>query len=119
MKSVKESTGKTIKVPTKVPPVWQIGILFPDGKKISKLKLNNLDEVLDTYFLSLDKYLNKKYDAEQLLELYKKTYETKGIKVAIHYIDSWGHIWKGKYAWPKKEWFLEYLNKKINENFNI
>lgn len=114
MAKVKESSGRTtVKIPTKVPPVWQIGILFPDGKKVSKPKLDSLDEVLDIYFLSLDKYLNKGYDAEQLLELYQKTYKEKGIKVAIHYKDSWGHLWKGKHAWPKKEWFLEYLNKKL------
>ena len=60
-----------------------------------------------TYFLNLDKYLNKDFDAEQLLNLYKKNYKDKNIKVVIHYMDSWGHLWKGKYAWPKEEWFIE------------
>lgn len=115
MKS-KESVRRTIKIPTKITPYFQIGILFPDGKKISKLKLEKLDDVFDTYFLSLDKYLVKNYDAEQLYELYQKTYSNKEIKVAIHYIDSWGHLWKGKHAWPKKEWFIDYLNKKMSAN---
>ena len=112
MKS-KESTGKVTKIPTKITPYFQIGMLFPDGKKIAKLRLESIDEVFDTYFLNLDKYLSKGYDAEQLYELYQKTYYNKGIKVVIHYMDSWGHLWKGKHAWPKEEWFINYLNKKL------
>lgn len=27
---------KSVLIPTKVQPIWQIGILFPDGKKISR-----------------------------------------------------------------------------------
>lgn len=103
--------------PTKVPPVWQIGMLFPDGKKISKPKCS-LNELLNTYFLSLDKYLDKGLTAEELLERYKTTYENKGIKVVIRYIDSWGHTWKGKVAWPRESKFIEFLNKRLNE-FNI
>ena len=100
---------------TKVPPVWQIGILFPDGKKIVKPKCT-LNEILETYFLNLDKYLTKGYNSEQLLELYKKTYYNKGAKVQINYIDSWGHRWTGKVAWPRESKFIEYLNKRIDEN---
>ena len=99
--------------PTKVQPIWQIGILFPDGKKISKPKCT-LNEIFETYFIGLDKYLSKGYSPEQLLELYQKTYYNKGIKVAIHYIDSWGHTWKGKVAWPIQDKFIEYLNKRLN-----
>ena len=101
-------------VPTKIPPVWQIGILFPDGKKISKPKCT-LNEVFNTYFIGLDKYLNKDFTAEELFEKYKNTFSSKKIKVVIHYIDSWGHKWTGKIAWPKESKFIEYLNKRLNE----
>ena len=37
------------------------------------------------------------------------------IKISIQYVDSWGHLWKGKVAWPKEELFIEYLNKRLNE----
>jgi hypothetical protein len=104
-------------VPTKTPPVWQIGILFPNGKKISKPKCT-LNEVFNTYFIGLDKYLNKDFTAEELFEKYKNTFSSKGIKVVIHYIDSWGHKWTGKIAWPKESKFIEYLNKRLNENYS-
>ena len=100
---------------TKVQPIWQIGILFPDGKKISKPKCT-LNEIFNTYFIGLDKYLDGKLSAEELLEKYKTTFETKDIKVVIRYIDSWGHLWKGKVAWPRESKFIEYLNKRLNEN---
>ncbi len=103
----------TRKIPTKITPYWQIGIIFPDGKKLTKLRCDD-NEMYSTYFLNLDKYLNKDFDAEQLLNLYKKNYKDKNIKVVIHYMDSWGHLWKGKYAWPKEEWFIEYLNKRMS-----
>lgn len=106
--------AKAILKPTKLPPVWQIGILFPDGRKISKPKCT-LNDIFETYFLGIDKYLDKGYDSEQLLELYKKTYYNKGIKVVIRYVDSWGHVWKGKIAWPKEEHFINFLNKKLND----
>ena len=108
---------KVILSPTKVQPIWQIGMLFPDGKKISKPKCT-LNEIFNTYFMNLDKYISKGYDAEQLLELYQKTYYNKGIKVQINYIDSWGHIWKGKIAWPKESKFIEFLNIRLNEVSN-
>ena len=108
-------TISKVTIPTKVPPVWQIGILFPDGKKIAKPKCT-LNEIFETYFMSLDKYSSKGYSPEQLLELYQKTYYNKGIKVQINYIDSWGHLWKGKVAWPRESKFIEYLSKRLNEN---
>ena len=95
-------------------PIWQIGILFPDGKKIIKPRCT-LDDIFDTYFLKLDKYLNGKYTAEELYNLYKKTYEDKGIKIQINFQDSWGYIWRGKEAWPKDTKFIDYLNKRLNE----
>ena len=114
MAKTKGITTRTVSAPTKVPPVWQIGILFPDGKKISKPKCT-LNEIFNTYFMGLDKYLDKGLTAEELLNKYKETFETKGIKVAIHYIDSWSHTWKGKVAWPRENKFIEYLNKRLNE----
>ena len=117
MARTKTTTSRSIIIPTKVPPVWQIGILFPDGKKIAKPKCT-LNEIFETYFMSLDKYSSKGYSPEQLLELYQKTYYNKGIKVQINYIDSWGHLWKGKVAWPRESKFIEYLNKRLNENYS-
>ena len=113
MARTKGITSRAVKAPTKVQPVWQIGILFPDGKKIIKPKCT-LNEILETYFLKLDDNLNKGYDAEQLLELYKKVYENNNIKVKINYIDSYANKWTGKVAWPLKEKFIEFLNKRIN-----
>ena len=114
MAKAKGITARTITSPTKIPPVWQIGILFPDGKKISKPKCT-LNEIFNTYFMGLDKYLDKGLTAEELLNKYKETFENKGIKIQINYIDSWSHRWSGKIAWPKNEWFIKYLNKRINE----
>ena len=117
MAKTKGITARTIKLPTKIPPVWQIGMLFPDGKKISKPKCT-LNDIFETYFIGLDKYINSNLTAEELLNKYKETFESKNIKIAIHYIDSWGHTWKGKVAWPRESKFIEYLNKRINENYS-
>ena len=103
--------------PTKVQPVWQIGMLFPNGQKIAKPRCT-LNEIFETYFLNLDKYVGKNITAEDLLNKYKDTFESKGIKVQINYIDSWGHIWKGKIAWPRESKFIEYLNNRLNEVSN-
>lgn len=110
----KKTSPTKVVIPIKIKPIWQIGIIFPDGKKLTKLKCT-LNDLMDTYFMNLDKYLNKGFDSEQLLELYKKTYSNKGIKVIINYIDSYTHKWTGKVAWPKQERFIEYLNKRIND----
>lgn len=109
------SSKKSVILPTKVPPIWQIGILFPDGKKIAKPKCT-LNEILETYFIGLDKYSSKGYSPEQLLELYQKTYYNKGIKVQINYIDSYGHKWTGKCAWPRENKFIEYLEKRLSND---
>jgi hypothetical protein len=106
-------TKAAIYGPTKVQPVWQIGMLFPDGKKISKPRCT-LNEIFNTYFINLDKYLNKRLSAEELLNKYKETFGKGNIKVQINYIDSWGHTWKGKVAWPRESKFIEYLNKKLS-----
>lgn len=106
---------KSILLPTKVQPIWQIGILFPDGKKISKPKCS-LNEVFETYFLNLDNLIKEANSGEELLEKYKTTYKEKGIKVVINYIDSWSHKWTGKCAWPKESKFIEYLNKRMKND---
>ena len=106
-------TKATILSPTKITPIWQIGILFPDGRKVSKPKCT-LNDLFETYFIGLDKYLNSNLSAEELLEKYETTFKTKEIKVVIRYIDSWGHLWKGKVAWPRESKFIEYLNKRLN-----
>jgi hypothetical protein len=113
MAKTKGITARTISKPTKVPPVWQIGMLFPDGKKVSKPKCT-LNDIMNTYFIGLDKYLDKGLTAEELLNKYKDTFSNKGIKIQINYIDSWGHRWSGKVAWPKESKFIEYLDNKLN-----
>ena len=115
MAKTKGITARTISKPTKVTPIWQIGIIFPDGNKIMKPKCT-LNEIFLTYFLGLEKHLNKGFDAEQLFELYKKTYNNKEVKIGINYIDSWGHKWTGKVAWPRESKFIEFLNNKLNKN---
>ena len=115
MAKTKGITARTISKPTKVQPIWQIGILFPDGKKISKPKCT-LNDIFDTYFIGLDKYLSSNLTSEELLDKYKKTFEEKEIKIVIRYVDSWGHTWKGKVAWPRESKFIEYLNKRLNND---
>lgn len=101
---------KSVKEGKRIIPYYQVGILFPDGKKIVKARCT-LEEALETYFLNLDKFKDK-YTAEQLVELYKKNYSSKGIKTAINYIDSWGHKWTGKVAFPKDDVLINYLNNR-------
>ena len=115
MAKTKGITARTISTPTKVPAYWQIGMLFPNGQKIAKPRCT-LNEIFETYFLNLDKYVGKNITAEDLLSKYKDTFESKGVKIQINYIDSWGHTWKGKEAWPKDYRFIEYLEKKINND---
>jgi len=109
-----KGTSRGAVIPVKTQPIWQIGILFPDGKKISKPKCT-LNEIFNTYFIGLDKYLNSNLTAEELLQKYKDTFTNKEIKIQINYIDSWGHTWRGKVAWPRENKFIEYLNKRLNE----
>ena len=111
----RNSSKKSVILPTKVPPIWQIGILFPDGKKIAKPKCT-LNEILETYFIGLDKYISKGFTSEELLNKYKETFESKGIKVQINYIDSYGHKWTGKCAWPRENKFIEYLEKRLSND---
>lgn len=110
-----KGTSKGVVIPTKVQPIWQIGILFPDGKKITKLKCT-LNDIFNTYFINLDNFLDKGLTAEELLDKYKETFKKKNIKVLIQYIDSWGHKWTGKVAWPKESKFIEFLNKRLEND---
>lgn len=109
-----KGTTARIVTPTKVQPIWQIGIIFPDGRKIVKHKCT-LNDLFDTYFINLDS-LKGNLTSEELLEKYKQTYESKGIKVTIQYIDSWGHTWRGKIAWPRESKFIEYLNERLKKD---
>ena len=102
------------KIPTKVTPIWQIGIVFPDGKKIIKARCS-LNELFETYFLNLNNLVTPDMTPEDILNKYSETYKNKNIKVGINYIDSWGHKWTGKIAWPKESKFIEYLNNKLND----
>ena len=90
-------------------------MLFPDGKKITKLKCT-LNDIFNTYFINLDNFLDKGLTAEELLDKYKETFKKKNIKVLIQYIDSWGHKWTGKVAWPKESKFIEFLNKRLEND---
>lgn len=110
-----KGTSKGVVIPTKVQPIWQIGMLFPDGKKITKLKCT-LNDIFNTYFINLDNFLDKGLTAEELLDKYKETFKKKNIKVLIQYIDSWGHKWTGKVAWPKESKFIEFLNKRLEND---
>lgn len=109
-----KGTSRGVVIPVKVPAYWQIGMLFPDGKKLSKVKCS-LNELMNTYFIGLDKYLDKGFSAEELLNKYEESFSNKGVKIQINYIDSYGHLWKGKVAWPREYRFIEYLNKRIND----
>lgn len=102
------------KIPTKVTPIWQIGIVFPDGKKIIKARCS-LNELFETYFLNLNNLVTPDMTPEDILNKYSEIYKNKNIKVGINYIDSWGHKWTGKIAWPKESKFIEYLNNKLND----
>lgn len=106
--------SKSVKEGKRIIAYYQIGILFPDGKKIVKPRCT-LEEVFENYFINLDKYLGKGLTAEELLNKYKETFNKNNIKVQINYIDSWGHKWTGKCAWPRESKFIDYLNKRLNE----
>ena len=88
-------------------PIWQIGILFPDGKKIIKPRCT-LDDIFDTYFLKLDKYLNGKYTAEELYNLYANVLNAKGYNIKdkfiprVDYIEIINKILEVKYGKTKE-----------------
>lgn len=111
-KTKKESSGK---VEVRIPSYFKIGILFPDGKKLVKPRCT-INEIFETYFIGLDKYLNSDITGEELFNKYQESFKSKDIKISIQYVDSWGHLWKGKVAWPKDELFIEYLNKRLQND---
>ena len=51
MANTKKTSTRAV-IPVKIQPIWQIGMLFPDGKKISKPKCT-LNEIFNTYFIGL------------------------------------------------------------------
>ena len=53
MAGIKRLTTKSLKYTHKIIPYWQIGILFPNGKKLSKPQCS-LEEVFNTYFIKFD-----------------------------------------------------------------
>lgn len=112
MAKTKETSRKSLKVETKVPSYFKIGILFPDGKKIVKPRCT-MNEIFETYFIGLEKYLTKDTTGEELFNKYQESFKSKDIKISIQYVDSWGHLWKGKVAWPRESKFIEYLNKRL------
>lgn len=95
-------------------PIYHISIEFPDGKKLSKTNIG-LQVLFNTYFINLDKNLSgKNYslsDAESIMNKYDKLFEN--CKILIQYTDSWGHRWKGKSAWPKRQKFIDYIKERI------
>ena len=78
MAGIKRLTTKSLKYTHKIIPYWQIGILFPNGKKLSKPQCS-LEEVFNTYFIKLENYLNSGLTAEELLDKYVNTFKSKGI----------------------------------------
>lgn len=100
------------KLDKRIKPTYQIGIVFPDGKRIVKSNLN-LDQLFDAYFANLDNNLAKRdyslEDAQEIYDKYKELY--KSCKIQINYIDSWEHKWKN--SWPKEDKFINYIKEKI------
>ena len=68
----------------------------------------------------IESYANRGFESyrflKELLDKYKETFKKKNIKVLIQYIDSWGHKWTGKVAWPKESKFIEFLNKRLEND---
>lgn len=93
---------------------YDLQITFPDNKVLKKTNLS-LYQLFENYFINLNNNLkNSNYsikDAESIMNKYDELF--KNCKVLIQYVDSWGHRWKGKVAWPKKDKFIEYLKERI------
>jgi hypothetical protein len=99
-------------------PAYAISITFPDGKKLVKTNLT-LSGLFDNYFINLDSNLDsgKFLDAESIYNKYQELFNK--CKVNIQFTDSWGHRWKGKTAWPRKEKFINYLTEKLNDRKRV
>ena len=105
----------------RTPGYFNIKILGPDGKVRGKSRMDKT-QAFDFYFVGLDKNLaslREKYGnindtfAQDILDKYKNLYSK--YKFKFQYVDSWGHLWEGKYARLPDKWALEYLKNKINE----
>lgn len=77
---------------------------------IKNKKISNLtkDEVLDKYFINLDKNLKKDTDLEKLIKQYEESWKKLG---RVQYIDSWGHLWNQGVS---HSYMLRYLQEKQN-----
>lgn len=78
-------------------------ILTIKNKQISNL---SKQELLEKYFINLDKNLKKDTDLEMLIKQYEKTWKKLG---KVQYIDSWGHKWEQGVSHNA---MLEYLQNK-------
>lgn len=101
-------------VEKRIPACYHISITFPNGKVLTKIDIP-LYKLFEIYFINLNKNLEgKNYtikDAEEIMQKYETMFQN--CKVIIQYTDSWGHRWKGKSAWPKREKFINYLRERI------
>ena len=119
---------KVKKIKEEVPDIkrtngyFNIKILGPDGKVRGKSGMDKT-QVFEFYFVGLTKNLQslrEKYGdindtfAQDILDKYKNLYSK--YKFKFQYVDSWGHLWEGKYAKLPDKWALEYLKNKINES---
>ena len=118
----KKSKQSVVEPRVKTPGYFNIRILGSDGKVRGKNRMDKT-QVFDFYFVNLDKNIEKlreKYGnidstfAQTILDNYKIIYSK--YKLKYQYVDSYGHMWEGKYAQPPEKWALEYLKKKINES---
>ena len=66
-------------------------------------------ELLEKYFVNLEKNLNKDTDLDKLIKQYELVWKKKG---TIQYVDSWGHKWDQGVS---HKVMLEYLKNKQDE----
>lgn len=85
-------------------------IITIKGKQSSHL---TKEELLEKYFINLDKNLNKDTDLEKLIKQYEVTWKKLG---TIQYIDSWGHKWDQGVSHKA---MLEYLQRNQNDTKEI
>ena len=120
MKKVKKIKEEVLDI-KRINGYFNIKILGPDGKVRGKSGMDKT-QVFEFYFVGLSKNLQslrEKYGnindtfAQDILDKYKNLYSK--YKFKFQYVDSWGHLWEGKYAKLPDKWALEYLKNKINE----
>ena len=99
----KKVTTPRIRTEKRKPGFFEIHI---GDKKISPLTKS---ELLDKFFININKNLKKDSDLELLIRQYEYVWKKKG---KIIYVDSWGHKWE---QGASKQVMLDYLKKKQNE----